>query len=324
MKPLDQARVLVTGGAGFLGSNLIARLLARGARVRATLHQRPAQLPSQEVEWMPADLTSLNDCRRVVEGMDYVFLCAANTSGAAVMKTTPLAHVTPNVVMNTQMMEAAYQADVQRLLFISSSAAYPETDGRPAREGDMFLGDPPDVYYPVGWMKRYAEILCGTYATRLKRPMPCVVIRPSNVYGPYDKFDFQRSHVTAALLRKVVERQQPLEVWGTGDDVRDLIFVDDFLEGLLAAFQAGDDFLVVNIASGTTCSVKDILQTLLEVDGYTSASVRFNPDKPSTIPRRSIDASYARERLGFAAKTSLSEGLRQTIAWYRNHQPPPA
>jgi GDP-L-fucose synthase len=252
-----------------------------------------------------------------------VFLCAANTSGAAVMKHTPLAHVTPNVVMNTQMLEAAYQAGVQKLLFISSSAAYPET-GQPLREADMFTGDPPEVYYPVGWMKRYAEILCGTYATHIKRPMPCVVVRPSNVYGPYDKFDPQRSHVTAALLRKVVERQQPLEVWGTGDDVRDLLFVDDFIAGLLAAFQTGDPFLTINIASGSSVSVKQVLQTLLEMDGFSSANVCFNPAKPSTIPRRTIDASLAHERLGFSTRTSLAEGLRQTIAWYRQQPQPPA
>ena len=104
--------------------------------------------------------------------------------------------------------------------------------GYPVTEAEMFNGDPEEVYFPAGWMKRYAEILCRTYAEKISSPMQTVVIRPSNVYGPYDKFDFAVSHVTAALLRRVVERQSPLEVWGTGDDIRDLIHVDDFVDGV--------------------------------------------------------------------------------------------
>ena len=176
--------------------------------------------------------TSNAHCARAVKGMDYVFLCAAHTSGAAVIRTTPLVHITPNVLINTLMLEAAHRAKVAKFCFISSGAAYPPTADRPVREAEMFDGDPHDVYFAAGWMKRYAEILCRTYAEKIAQPMPTVVVRPSNVYGPYDKFDFAVSHVTAALIRRVVERQNPLEVWGTGEDIRDLIYVDDFIEGL--------------------------------------------------------------------------------------------
>ena len=151
-------KVLVAGGSGFLGVNLLARLQKDGFRLRATLHERPSVLQSDGIEYLKADLTVMADCRHVVEGVDAVFLCAANTSGAAVMAETPLAHVTPNIVMNVQLLEAAYQAGVKKFVFISSSAAYPPTDDRPVHEEEMFGPDPYDVYYSVGWMKRYTEI----------------------------------------------------------------------------------------------------------------------------------------------------------------------
>jgi len=315
---LKNAKVLVAGGTGFIGVNLIQRLLSLGCQVRATLHKRPAVIDSSAIEYVHADLTSLEDCHGVAEGVDYVFMLSACTAGAAVMAKTPLVQVTPNVVMNAQMLEAAYQAKVKKFLFVSSSAAYPPTGDRPVTEPEMFDGDPYEVYYSVGWMKRYAEILCKIYAQKIKNPMPTVIVRPSNIYGPYDKFDFGTSHVTAALIRRVVERQNPFEVWGTGKDVRDLIYIDDFLDGMLLAFEKTEVHAAINIASGVGHSIEQILQTILEVDGYTDADLRFDPSKPTTIPVRLIDTTLAKESLGFQPQISLREGLRRTIEWYRD------
>jgi GDP-L-fucose synthase len=311
----------VAGVTGFIGTNLAARLVATGARVRGVSCRRPLGPAHAGVEPMRADLTVLDDCRRAVDGMDYVFMCAASTSGSAVITAAPLTHVTPNVVMNVQVLDAAYTAGVKKLLFVSSSAAYPPTDSRPVDENEMFEGDPHDVYFSAGWMKRYAEVLCRTYATKISRPMPTVVVRPSNAYGPHDKFDFGTSHVTAALIRRVVERHCPLEVWGTGDDVRDLIYIDDLIDGMLCAFERDEPYLVVNLASGTGSSVREILRTLLEVDDYKDAEVRFDPSKPRTIPVRLIDTGYAKRALGFEAGVDLREGLARTVRWYRETHP---
>ena len=201
--------VLIAGGAGFIGTNLALALAARNARLRLTIHEKPLQVPIPHAEVMALDLRQPEHCAQAVGGMDYVFLCAAHTSGAAVIRATPLVHITPNVLINTLMLEAAHRAKVARFCFISSGAAYPPTADRPVREAEMFDGDPHEVYFAAGWMKRYAEILCRTYAEKIPQPMPTVVVRPSNVYGPYDKFDFAVSHVTAALIRRVVERQNP-------------------------------------------------------------------------------------------------------------------
>ena len=301
----EPTTILVAGGTGFLGINTIQRLLASGYRVRATLHTRQAVISDPRISYVQADLTRMEDCQRVVQGAQAVFMCAANTSGAAVINETPLAHVTPNVVMNAQMLAAAYAAKVEKFVFIGSSAAYPATGSRPVREEEMFLGEPEGVYYSAGWMKRYSEILCRIYAEKVSPRMTTIVIRPSNIYGPFDKFDPKRSHVTAALIRKVVERQRPIEVWGTGADVRDLIYIDDFLDGMMLAFEKSHGHLAVNLASGQGYTVTQILQTLLEVDGYEGAEIRYDSSKPRTTPMRLIDASLAKRLLGFQPAVSL-------------------
>ncbi len=315
---LAGARCLVAGGAGFIGSHLVRRLAAAGAQVRATYHVKPPRDPDA-AEWIQADLRTAEACAGAVAGMDYVFMCAANTQGAAVIRQQPLAHVTPNVPMNTFLIDEAHKAGVKRYLFLSSGAAYPDTGHRPAEEHEMFAADPVDVYFAVAWMKRYAEILCRTYATKIPNPMSCIVVRPSNVYGPGDKFDFAVSHVTAALIRRVVERQDPFKVWGSGQDVRDLIYIDDFMDGLLAAFHADDDFLAVNVCSGEGVTVLDILETAIAADGFDNANVVLDPTMPSTVPVRRLSNALARERLGFTATTDLATGIARTLAWYRAH-----
>lgn len=322
MGSIDGKRILVAGGSGFIGSNLVARLVRRGCRVRATYRRPIAQSPREPVEWMRADLTRPEDCARAVRDVDVVFQCAASTSGAAVIVQRPLVHVTPNVVMNALLFEAAHAAGARRLVYLSSAAAYPPAGDRPVAEDEMFTGEPYPTYYPAAAMKRFAETLCEMYAHRIRPSLSTVVVRPSNVYGPYDKFDPERSHVTAALVRKVADRTEPIEVWGTGEDVRDLVYIDDFLDGLLLAAEVDQDFFAVNVGSGSGVSVREILSQLLEIDGRPNAPVRYDPSKPTTIPVLRVDVTRAREMLGFRPQVPLAEGLRRTLQWYRREYLP--
>ncbi|MFM2294623.1 MAG: hypothetical protein RLZZ350_1036 [Verrucomicrobiota bacterium] len=316
---LNGKTILVTGGAGFIGSNLIERLLTEGARVRAVLHTLPACLNTTGVEYVKADLTLMADCVRVAQGVDIVCHCAASTSGAAAISATPLVHVTPNIVMTAQLMEAAYLAGAKRFLYISSSVAYPPSDKNAVRESEAFDGQPYDVYFGTGWNKRISEALAMFYAQKLKTPMSCIVVRPSNIFGPRDKFDAKTSHVTAALIRRVVQRETPFAVWGTGNDIRDLLYIDDFIDGLMLALKSPETYLAVNISAGEGYSVKQVIQTLLELDGFQNADVRFDTTKPQMIPVRLIDNSLAKEKLGFKVRVGLKEGLRRTLAWYREN-----
>lgn len=320
MTQLRGTRALVTGGAGFIGSHLVDRLVNEGCEVRATVHEYQPLFSNPAAEYVHADLMSLADCRRVTEGMDFVFHAAATTLGAEVMAKSPQILVTGNIVITAQIMDAAYQAKVHRFVHLSSSVTYPPTGDQPVREEQGLEGWPYEIYFGVASAKRMAEVLAIFYAQKLKDPMPVTVVRPANIFGPRDKFHPKTSHVTAALVRRVVNRENPFEVWGTGNDVRDLLYVDDFLDGVVLAAEQPDPYLCINIASGEGHTVKEVLQILLDLDGFTDADIRYDPSKPQMIPVRLIDNTLARQKLGYQPKLGLREGLRRTIAWYRENQ----
>jgi len=310
------ANILVTGGTGFVGVNLILRLLSLGAKVRATLHRKDPVIKDSRIEYSKVDLTKSEDCRKAVAGMDYVFMCAANTSGAAVMEKTPLVHLTPNLIMNALMLEASYEAGVKKFLFISSNTVYPVTD-QPAAENDV-TNEFYDKYFIVAWMKRFSEIMCQMYAVKIKKPMTTIVLRPANIYGPYDDFEWETSHVLPALIRRVVERHNPMVVWGDGTDIKDFIYVDDMVDAMVLAMEKLDHFDFLNIASGKQYVLKDLLNLMVKIDGYNDAVIKFDVSKPTMIPKRLIDPRKAKEVLGFEVRIPIEEGLKKTIDWYRS------
>jgi GDP-L-fucose synthase len=307
---------LVAGGAGFVGSHLVARLLDEGAEVRASLHEKRAAIKDTRIEYVMSDLTRTEDCKKLVRGIDYVFMCAASTSGAAAIEGTPLIHVTPNVVMNSRILEASYEEGVKKFVWMSSSVGYPPSGDRAVKEEEFFRADPYDAYFASGWMKRYTEILCRMYSEKLDHPMPTVVLRPSNIYGPFDKFEPHRSHVTAALVRRVAERQDPLVVWGDGKHVRDVIYIDDFVDAVILAAEKIHSYDPLNIGAGRAFTVDHILNTLLEVEGF-KPRVVHDRAKPSMIPMRLVDTAKAKKLLGFRPKTTLRDGLKRTLDWYK-------
>tara|TARA_R100001129_G_C5321511_1_gene247740 strand:+ start:3118 stop:4059 length:942 start_codon:yes stop_codon:yes gene_type:complete len=309
-------RVLVTGASGLIGSNLVESLQKDGHDVRGTYRTNIENI-SDGVEWIKGDLLDFNFCREITKDIDIVFHCAANTSGAHVMSSTPLVHVTPNIVMNSQLMEASYEAKVKKFIFMSSSVVYPYTAEKPNHEDEFIFGDIYEKYFAVGWMKRYTEKLCEMYSKVLSPSMQCIVLRPANIYGANDKFD-DRSHVLPATIMKVVNKQNPIEVWGDGKDIRDFIHIDDFVRACMIVMNKVDSYDIFNIGSGVGKSVDDILFTCMELEGY-DTDVTYNSDKPSMIPIRLLDVSKAKDKLGFETEISLKEGLEKTIKWYKEN-----
>jgi len=308
---------LVTGGAGFVGVNLIKRLLDEGADVRATLHINKPVLNDNRIEYFYGDLRIEKNCQKAVAGVDYVFMCAANTSGAKVMATTPLAHLTPNILMNMQMLQAAYTARVKKFLFISTNTVYPLTDF-PVKESDV-TNNFYESYHIVAWMKRFTEIVCEMYSNRIKEPMKTIVVRPGNLYGPYDKFDWEKSKVIPAIMRRAIERHDPFEVWGDGMDLKDFLYIDDCIDGLMLAMENLEEFEPINVASGIPVTIRDVLTQILKSADYDDADVQYDSSKPTMIPKRMIDISLAKEKLGFEPKVSLQEGIRRTVQWYKEY-----
>ena len=312
----DNAKVFVAGGrTGFLGSSIAKALLERGAIVYA--HSCDPDKPSYHEPDTPNLIEVTEDLTvsaTIPPGVEYVFHCAAHTSGAREMVTNPVAQITPNVFMNSRLLDAASASRVKKFLFISSSAIYPEMDG-PIAEDKGFVADPASSYFGPAWMKRYTEKL-AEFCHR-QYGMEAVIIRPSNVYGPYSSFDSERAHVLPALIRKFIEKQDPIDVWGTPDVVRDFIYVDDFVNAALSAFEKSSGCDVFNIASGRQHTIGEAVDTIKELTEYTG-TIAYDPSKPTTIKRRAIDTTKATDILGFRVTTPFGEGLKKTIEWYRS------
>lgn len=306
--------MLVAGATGLIGANLVQELLRRGAYVNATIHKRPPVINDPRIQHLKCDLARREDCASVVKGIDYVFLCAANTSGAHAIATNPIAHITDNLMINAQMLETACLAKVERFLFISSSTVYPVAT-YPVEEKEAFIGDPHESYFGSAWMKRYIEKLAQFYSMRYG--MKIIIVRPTNVYGPYDKFDVETSHVLPALISRAVEKQNPFEVWGDGSAVRDFIYVTDAVDAILAALEHGGSCDPINIGSGQPVTIKESVETILKLAGHAHAKVIYDTSKPSTIPIRLVDLTKAKTLLCLQPKVSFEAGFRRTIEWYR-------
>lgn len=310
--------VLVAGATGLIGANLTEALLKQGANVRGTLHRSPPVVDDKRIDYVKCDLTEEEDCERVVEGVDDVFLCAANTSGAKVIEDNPVAHVTDNLLINAQMLEAATFADVDRFLYISSSTTYPPAE-RPMREDEAFEGDPYEKYFGVSWMKRYTEKLAEFY--HREYDLGACLVRPTNIYGPYDKFDFETAHVLPALIRRAVEGHDPFVVWGDGSAVRDFLYVEDFVDALLEVMEAKHDCDPVNVGSGDLVTIKECVEIIRELTEH-DGTLEFDETKPTTIPYRAVDLTKLHEEVGWEAETPVREGLRRTIDWFESELHP--
>lgn len=307
-------KVLIAGGAGFFGINLTKRFLELGANVRASLHETEPFWRDSAVEYVSGDLEKSAHCMRICEEVDFLVIAAANSSGAAIMEKTPLVHLTPNLIMNARLLEAAYAQNVGKTLFYSSNTVYPLTD-HAVKETDVNF-EYFSKYHVVGWMKRFSEIMCDMYSNHIKDPMKTVVVRPGNAYGPYDKFDPEKSKVIPALIRRAVNKENPFSVWGDGMDLKDFIYIDDLVDGTVLALEKlnGGDY--VNIASGQPITIKEIIKLILKSTGYKDANVEFDESMPSMIPKRMIDISKAREILGFTPRTNISDGIEKTVRWF--------
>lgn len=307
--------ILIAGASGFIGTHLTKKLSSLGANIIGSYLNKKPNKNVANVKFIKADFTNYQDCIMATKNIDYVFMAAANTSGAAVMEKTPLVHLTPNVVMNSQILAAAYENSVSKFCFISSNTVYPVTDS-PVKETDVnyeFFSK----YFVVGWMKLFSEIMSEMYSTRIKNPMKTIVVRPGNLYGPYDKYTWKESKVIAALIRKSIERHNPLLVWGDGSDLKDFLYIDDFVEGLLKSFEVINDYQTINIASGIPITVKKVLKIILEIDNNEAANVKYDTSMPTMLPKRLINIDKIREKCNWKPKISIEQGLEKTVNWYR-------
>ena len=310
-------KILVTGGSGFIGTNFLKSIKGEFSEIRSNYHSNSNFFKVDGVQYIKANLEEVEECKKICKEIDIVVMCAANSSGAAVMDKTPLVHLTPNIRMNLNMLEAAYECGVKKFIFISSNTVYPHVDYA-VKETDSeysFF----EKYHVVGWMKKFSEEVCEIYSKKIKNKMTTIIVRPGNLYGPHDKFDVEKSKVIASLIRKVVEKQNPINVWGDGEDLKDFLYIDDFISGLKKIVFNVNDFEILNLASGKGITIKEILNTIIKIEKAESLKVEFDKSKPTMIPKRLIDISKAKRIINFNPSINMSDGLLKTINWFKNN-----
>jgi GDP-L-fucose synthase len=296
-------RTLVTGGGGFLGSHLVERLEADGDDVFVARRQ-------------DFDLTRVDDAERLFDEArpERVFHLAAEVGGIGANLANPGRYWYANVVMGAHVLELSRLRNVEKLVVVGSVCAYPKLTPVPFREDDLWNGYPEETNAPYGVAKK--SVLVGAQAYRQQYGLNAIFLLPTNLYGPRDSIHATNAHVIPDLIRKMIDSPDEVVLWGDGSPTREFLYVDDCVEGLVLAANRYDGPDPVNLGAGKEISIRDLAEVVASVTGF-EGRITWDTSKPNGQPRRSVDATRARELFGFEAQTPLRDGLERTVAWYR-------
>jgi GDP-L-fucose synthase len=295
--------VLVTGGGGFLGSHIVERLRERGDEVIA----------ARRADY---DLTSFDGAQRLFANAqpELVFHLAAEVGGIGANRANPGRYWYANLVMGAHVLELARVHSVGKLVVAGTVCSYPKFTPVPFREEELWNGYPEETNAPYGVAKK--SVLVGAQAYREQYGIDAIFLLPANLYGPRDNFDLETSHVIPALVRKMLEGQDEVVLWGDGSPTREFLFVEDAADGFVLAADRYDGSEPVNLGTGAEISIRELAETIADLTGF-GGEIVWDESMPNGQPRRSLDASRAEQLFGFRAHTALRDGLAQTIAWYR-------
>ena len=328
----NSARVVVTGGAGFLGRHIIERLERRGVTPDRVFVPRRKDF----------DLTEQADCERMYreafagEPVDVVLHLAAEVGGIGANRANPGRYFYANMAMAMHLIEQARRDGIVerggRFVQVGTICSYPKFTPVPFREDELWNGYPEETNAPYGVAKKAAWQMLDAY--KLQYGMDSAYVLPVNLYGPWDNFDLETSHVIPALIRKCVEAidagRETIEVWGTGGASREFLYVDDAAEGILTAAEKLDHPVPVNLGTNMEITIRDLVELIARLTGFAQTreeldrKIVWDSSKPDGQPRRCLDVSRAKELIGWEAEVGFEEGLERTIAWFREHGPAPA
>lgn len=320
MSQSDSARrkVLVCGGTGFIGRNLVNRYRQRpDIDLIATCFSRPP-VPLDGVSWHRVDLRDARAVNELLDGVDVVIQAAAATSGVRDTIQRPHIHVTDNAIMNSLLLRAAFENGVDNFVFFSCSNMLSNAAG-PQDESAWNPAMPIDPrYFGIGWTKAYIEKMCEFFARQGSTKH--TVIRHSNIYGPHDKFDLERSHMFGATVSKVMTATEGfITLWGSGEELRDLLYVDDLVDLVeMAVDSQTTPFDLLHVGAGTGIPVVEVARRIILASGR-PIDIRHDLGKPSIKSNVLLDSSYARRLYGWVPRISLDEGIKRTIFWWRQN-----
>lgn len=307
-------KVLVTGGTGLIGRSLVEMLIGVETDVTIVSLDDPSRAPRGS-RFIRADLREFGTCMEVCKGQDIVFHLAGVKGSPAMAEIQPASFFVPIISFNTNMMEAARRCGVERYLYTSSIGVY-----APAEvfyEDDVWKTFPSSHDRFAGWAKRMGELQAESYKIEYGWDKISIV-RPANVYGPYDNFDPKTAMVIPSLIKRAMSGENPLIVWGDGSTIRDFIYYQDVARGMLLAVAKGVN-IPVNLGSGTGVSIKELAEVIAENIPWGPIKIEWDTTKLKGDVKRVMDISRARELLGFNPSISLQEGIKETIAWYKTN-----
>jgi GDP-L-fucose synthase len=300
--------ILVTGGAGFLGSRIVAKL-------KKERNVSPAQIRIPRSK--EADLRLQTNCVQAARSIDVVIHLAAKVGGIGFNKENPATLFYDNAIMGIQLIDAARREGVQKFVALGTVCAYPKFTPVPFREEDLWNGYPEETNAPYGIAKKI--LLVQAQAYRQQYGFNAIYLLPVNLYGPGDNFDLKSSHVIPALIRKMVdakiEGRNEVVVWGTGSASREFLYVDDAAEGILLAAERYNKPEPINLGAGREITIRELVELVARLVGY-DGRILWDRSKPDGQPRRCLDTSKAKREFDFEAKTKLVDGLGKTIDWY--------
>lgn len=306
-----KGKILLTGGAGFLGYHIVKNLVQkRGVSKNQIIIPRSRNV----------DLRVWENCKKVVSNSDLVIHLAARVGGIGFNQSNPATLFYDNIIMGTQLMEAARLEGVRKFVQVGTVCSYPKFTPAPFKEENFWDGYPEETNAPYGIAKKTLLVMAQSY--RQQYGMNIIYLIPVNLYGPKDNFDLESSHVIPALIRKFTDaidkKEEKVIVWGTGKASREFLYVEDAAEAIIAAAERYDKSDPINIGTGKEITIKQLVDLIAQLVGF-KGQIFWDTSRPDGQPRRCLDTSRAKREFGFEAKTDLVSGLKTTIEWYRDN-----
>jgi len=312
-------KLLVCGSTGFIGRNMAEYFAQKDDFEVYGTYFQSEPLNNPRIKMIEADLTKKEDVEKSLRGMDIIIQAAATTSGSKDIVEKPYYHVTDNALMNSLLLRSAFENNVSHFIFFSCTVMYQSSD-KPLSENDFDANQEMlSKYFGVGWTKVYIEKMCEFYS-RIGNTK-YTVIRHSNIYGPYDKFDLEKSHVFGATMTKVMTASPggEITVWGEGTEARDFLYIDDLVDFVDKAIKKQKSkFGLYTVGLGKAVSVSDLVKKIIEQSGK-NLRISYDITKPTIKTSLCLDYSKAKKEFGWEPKVSLEDGIKKTIYWYKKN-----